>query len=106
MRPAITTSAHAAEIPYVWEYWGRRTPMSVVSEEDKAMASLMHACWVAFAKTGQPSCGGMAWPAYTPGSDQLMEFGEKSGVVAHYRKREFDMQEKVALPGLDLTAAH
>jgi para-nitrobenzyl esterase len=105
-RPAKTRASHADEIQYVFEYWGRRTPMSVVSEEDRQMASLMHACWVAFAKTGQPSCGGMAWPAYTPGSDQLMEFGEKSGVVAHYRKRELDMQEKVALPGLDLTAAH
>ena len=53
-RPGMTRAAHAAEIQYVWEYWGRRTPMSEVSEEDKAMAGLMHACWVAFAKTGAP----------------------------------------------------
>jgi para-nitrobenzyl esterase len=48
-RPAVTRSAHASEIQYVWEYWGRRTPMSTVSDEDKAMASLTHACWVSFA---------------------------------------------------------
>jgi para-nitrobenzyl esterase len=101
-RPAKTRASHADEIQYVFEYWGRRTPMSVVSDEDKQMASLMHACWVAFAKTGAPSCGGLAWPAYTPAGDQLMEFGPKSGLVAHYRKRELDMQEKVALPTLGL----
>jgi para-nitrobenzyl esterase len=101
-RPAKTRASHADEIQYVFEYWGRRTPMSVVSEEDRRMASLMHACWVAFAKTGAPACGGINWPAYTPARDELMEFGPKPGVVAHFRKRELDMQEKVALPTLGL----
>ena len=31
--------------------------MSLVSDEDKAMATLMHACWVSFAKTSAPKCG-------------------------------------------------
>ncbi|THD77395.1 MAG: carboxylesterase [Phenylobacterium sp.] len=101
-RPAKTRASHADEIQYVFEYWGRRTPMSVVSEEDKQMASLMHACWVAFAKTGAPRCGGQAWPAYTPATDQLMEFGPQSGVVAHFRKAQLDAQEMVQLPGLAL----
>src|SRR6185503_10069401 len=73
-RPRVTTAAHAAEIQYVWEYWGRRTPMSVVTDEDRAMATLMHGCWVAFAKAGTPTCGTTPWPAYDPKSDQLMEF--------------------------------
>jgi para-nitrobenzyl esterase len=101
-RPAKTRASHADEIQYVFEYWGRRTPMSVVSEEDKQMASLMHACWVAFAKTSAPSCGGMAWPAYTPARDELMEFGPKPGLAAHFRKTQLDVQEKVALPTLGL----
>src|SRR6185437_5371752 len=29
-RPAKTHASHADEIQYVWEYWGRRTPMSMV----------------------------------------------------------------------------
>jgi para-nitrobenzyl esterase len=102
MRPGVTTAAHAAEIPYVWEYWGRRTPMSVVSEEDKQVAALMHACWVSFAKTGQPRCGGVPWPAYHPSTDQLMAFGAKSGVVAHFRKAQLDAQEAALLPTLAL----
>jgi para-nitrobenzyl esterase len=100
MRPGVTTAAHAAEIPYVFEYWGRRTPMSVVSEEDKQMATLMHGCWVSFAKTGAPACGG--WPAYDPAKDQLMEFGASSGVRAGFRKSQIDLQQAAALPGLAL----
>jgi para-nitrobenzyl esterase len=101
-RPAVTRSAHASEIQYVWEYWGRRTPMSVVSDEDKAMASLMHACWVSFAKTGAPKCGPQAWPAYTPATDQLMEFGASSGVRANFRKAKLDAEQMTSLPALKL----
>jgi para-nitrobenzyl esterase len=101
-RPAVTTSAHAAEIQYVWEYWGRRTPMSVVSDEDRAMASLMHACWVSFAKTSTPRCGPEAWPAYDAKSDRLMEFGAASGVRTNFRKSQLDAQQAAALPGLKL----
>jgi para-nitrobenzyl esterase len=101
-RPRVTTAAHAAEIQYVFEYWGRRTPMSVVSDEDKAMATLMHACWVAFAKAGVPKCGGAAWPAYDPKSDRLMEFGGASGVRTNFRKTQLDAQEAAALPELKL----
>jgi para-nitrobenzyl esterase len=101
-RPAKTRASHADEIQYIWEYWGRRTPMSEVSDEDKAMASLMHACWVSFAKTGAPKCGPQAWPAYIPATDQLMEFGSSSGLQTNFRKMKLDAQEMVALPTLKL----
>jgi para-nitrobenzyl esterase len=101
-RPAMTRAGHAAEIQYVWEYWGRRTPMSEVSEEDKQMATLMHACWVSFAKTGAPKCGSQAWPAYDPAKDQLMEFGASSGVRTNFRKVQLDSQEAAVLPTLAL----
>ncbi|MDP3853413.1 carboxylesterase/lipase family protein [Phenylobacterium sp.] len=103
-RPAVKRAFHAAEIQYVFEYWGRRTPMSAVSDEDKAMASLMHACWVSFAKAGVPKCGPQAWPAYSPKSDQLMEFGAGNGVRPAFRKSRLDAQEAVALPTLALSA--
>lgn len=101
-RPAVTTSAHAAEIQYVFEYWGRRTPMSVVSDDDKAMAALMHGCWVSFARTSTPRCGPDAWPAYDARSDRLMEFGASSGVRTHFRKAQLDAQQADALPELSL----
>lgn len=99
-RPAMTRAAHAAEIQYVFEYWGRRTPMSVVSDEDRAMATLMHGCWVNFARTRDPACGG--WPAYDAASDQLMEFGKGSGVRTGFRKEPLDVQAKAVLPTLEL----
>lgn len=97
-RPTVKTAAHAAEIPYVWEYWGRRTPMSLISDEDRAIATKMHACWVAFAKTDAPCAD---WPAYG-GKDQLMEFGADTGVRTKFRKSRLDAQESVALPTLGL----
>jgi para-nitrobenzyl esterase len=100
----MTRAFHVAEIQYVFEYWGRRTPMSVVSDEDRAMATLMHSCWVAFARTGVPACAtGEPWPAYDPASDRLMEFGSAGGVRSGFRKRQLDAQEAAALPDLALT---
>ncbi len=102
-RPVVTRAFHAAEIQYVFHYWGRRTPLSVVSEQDQAMARLMHSCWVAFAKTGHPDCAtAPAWPAYTAASDQLMEFGDQSGVIAHFRQLQMDAQDTANLPALKL----
>ncbi len=101
-RPVVKTAAHAAEIQYVFEYWGRRTPMSLVSDDDKAMASLMHACWVSFARTSAPKCGANAWPAYDARSDKLMEFGAESGVRTNFRKAQIDFQQAAALPTLGL----
>ncbi|HEY3695061.1 carboxylesterase/lipase family protein [Phenylobacterium sp.] len=99
----VTRAFHAAEIQYVFEYWGRRTPLSQVAEDDRAMATLMHSCWVAFAKTGAPQCAsGEAWPAYDPASDRLMEFGASSAVRSGFRKRQLDAQEAAARAGLAL----
>jgi para-nitrobenzyl esterase len=97
---AKVRASHADEIQYVWEYWGRRTPMSMVSAKDQEVASLMHACWVSFAKTGVPKCGTGAWPAYTPATDQLMEFGKDSGVRTHFRKTQLDAEQASVLPTL------
>jgi para-nitrobenzyl esterase len=76
--------------------------MSMVSAKDQAVASLMHACWMSFAKTSVPRCGSEAWPAYTPATDQLMEFDATSGVRTHFRKAQLDAQERVSLPTLAL----
>ena len=100
-RPAMTKAAHAAEIQYVLEYWGRRTPMSSVSDEDRAMAATMHACWVAFARTGRPACAAAPWPAYDPRQDKLWEFGAPGGLRTHFRKPQLDLQEATALPKME-----
>ncbi|MBI1360213.1 MAG: carboxylesterase family protein [Alphaproteobacteria bacterium] len=87
-------ASHASEIAFV--YGGMTRPFGGAaqaepSDEDKAMAALMHSCWVAFAKTGAPKCAsGPAWPKYDPAMPELMEFGMPSGVRADFRKAELD----------------
>jgi len=92
-------AAHASEIPYVYNSPrpsracgadASATP-APPSDEDKAMAALIHSCWVAFAKTGTPTCAsGPAWPKYDAKTDQLMEFGTPSGVRVNFRKEALD----------------
>ena len=102
-RPFTDRAAHAAEIQYVFQYWGRRTPMSAVSEEDRAMAALMNGCWATFAKTGRPDCpGGQAWPAYSKAQDTLLEFGRDTGLKTGFQSGRLDFQEARTLPGLAL----
>ena len=92
---------HAGEIYYVFNQQLSPTmatpnPNNPVSgpaspsDEDRAMAQTMHACWVAFAKTGTPRCGATPWPKYDPKTDQIMEFGSPSGVRANFRKAALD----------------
>ena len=89
-------AAHASEIFYVFggmnpPVGGGSGPAPEPTAADKAMASLMHSCWVSFAKTGQPKCAsGPAWPKYDARQDQLMEFGVSSGVRTNFRKSELD----------------
>ncbi|HMP62097.1 MAG TPA: carboxylesterase family protein, partial [Phenylobacterium sp.] len=101
-RPVLARAHHAAEIQYVFEYWGRRTPMSQVSAEDQAMARLMHGCWVGFARTGRPACEGLDWPAYEPAGGALLESGPESGGRAGFRRPQLDAWEAIMLPRLAL----
>ncbi|HEV7690818.1 MAG TPA: carboxylesterase family protein, partial [Hyphomonadaceae bacterium] len=88
--PAAAAPAAAASANPATPAAGREPPPPP-SEEDKAMAVLMHSCWVAFAKTGTPTCAsGPAWPKYDAKTDQLMEFGAPSGVRTNFRKEALD----------------
>jgi para-nitrobenzyl esterase len=94
-RGKLPGANHTSEIPYVFD-----SQMAVpvykleIQAEDRAMATRVHSCWVAFAKTGAPDCaGGPPWPAYAPDSDRLMEFGLTPQVRAHWRKPQLDAAE-------------
>ena len=105
-RPTSPGAGHASEIPYVFNSWDTLGALRMgmpVSAQDMAMTRLVHACWVAFAKTGAPRCGpGPAWPAYTPENDTLMEFDTNSGPRRHVRKAQPDVLEAQTLPTLKL----
>ena len=91
-RPITKTAYHAAEIEFVFKDFGA-TPDRFISPDDRAMAELMHACWLAFVKGGPPTCGGAGpWPAYQASSDTLYQFGSDSGPRTAFRKAQLDAQ--------------
>ncbi|HET9159863.1 MAG TPA: carboxylesterase family protein [Caulobacteraceae bacterium] len=97
-RPTAAGAIHASEIPFVFDTLSRPTAYVKEprpTENDQAMATKMHACWVSFAKVGKPYCAwGSEWPAYQPSTDQTMIFGDDSKVVAHFRKEQLDLAEQ------------
>jgi len=98
-RNAVPGAGHGSEIPYVFKTW-LQTPLlaRAIIQADKDMSSMMSACWVAFAKTGKPSCApAPEWPAYDPKTDQQMEFGLQTKVGKPERAAAFDVIIEQAL---------
>jgi para-nitrobenzyl esterase len=87
-RTTAPGAGHGSEISYVFEtlpsktiVFGART-IAAATPEDLAMAKVIHAYWVSFAKTGSPgSAGGPRWPQYQTTGDDLLEFSA-DGVAA------------------------
>jgi para-nitrobenzyl esterase len=94
MRGEAPGARHGAEIPYVFQSW-TAMPMidGLLSNADRTFARTISACWVAFAKSGQPCAGGPAWPKYDAASDQLLEFGPDIAVRAGFRKMQLDVHQ-------------
>jgi para-nitrobenzyl esterase len=99
-RGTVPGASHGSEIPFVFGSW---PPMfrQFASPEDEAMEKTMHACWVSFAKTGEPVCGNGRWPAYTPQTDTLMEFGSDTGARQGFRKAQYDALQNARLSRRD-----
>jgi para-nitrobenzyl esterase len=94
-RAKLPGANHASEIPYVFnDQDDIPVYSSEIVDQDRAEAKVMHTCILGFVKDGKPSCAGADWPAYTPSSDQLMEFGQSNGVRIHWRKSELDAAEQ------------
>ncbi len=92
-RETLPGAGHATEIRYVFDSWDK-SGGPPPDAETRALTSVMHGCWVAFAKTGRvDGCTTPGWPAYDPAKDQLMEFGVTSGVRTHFRKAYLDAQQ-------------
>jgi para-nitrobenzyl esterase len=85
-------AVHASEIPYVLNKLGKK-----MTPADLAMAKLMSAYWVSFAKTGDPNGRGRPqWPRHAVGVDRLMHF-TNAGVFAGPDpiKARLDLWQKV-----------
>jgi para-nitrobenzyl esterase len=65
-----------------------------LADRDREEANTVHACWVSFAKTGQPACpGAPAWPAYQKDSDDLLDFGSTATVQRGLNARQLDFMQ-------------
>ena len=57
---------HGSEIPFVFD----RMPPLKIDDADIRVERALHGCWVAFAKTGKPTCeDAPGWPRFEPGKD-------------------------------------
>ena len=78
-------ACHALEIPFVFEALeapGASMFVGPVSEELRTLSRRMHESWVAFARTGRPSAGGLPeWPRYTPDRRATMLLDLQPSVV-------------------------
>ena len=100
LRKTVSGAPHASEIPFVFDtvaaHYGKET-----SRADRTMARIVHAYWVAFARTGRPDPRAEpAWPQYHESTDRLMSFTDRGPVPeADPWKRRLDLAERVALRG-------
>lgn len=86
---------HGGEVPFLFETLDKvPAPPGMIAEADRAMAHKAHSCWVAFAKTGAPTCeGGPAWPPYTPTGDATLVFDASPHVETGFMKGPYAVQE-------------
>jgi para-nitrobenzyl esterase len=83
-RPDLVGAYHTSDVPYwfgtqdalnMWRPTRNWTP------EDRKLSADMTASLIAFANTGSPTTAAIQWPAWTPASEQLVEFNT-TGVKA------------------------
>ena len=94
---------HASEIPYVFDTVSARYGKEA-SRADEAMARIVHAYWIAFARSGRPDPPGQpAWPEYHQSSDELMSFTDHGPVPeADPWKRRLDFAERENMTGIGI----
>ncbi|QBM75134.1 carboxylesterase family protein [Sphingomonas sp. AAP5] len=82
-------SPHGGEIPYVFETLG------AAPDRAEAVARYVHACWVAFARVGVPSCpGAPPWRRYAAGDDVMMRLQQSPALAVGYRGTLLDWHDR------------
>ena len=75
---------HTADVPY---WFGTLEALNIIrptrnwTAYDRDLSGKMSDCLIALAKTGSPETGSVRWPAWKPGAEQLIEFGDSIRVL-------------------------
>lgn len=90
-------AAHGSEIPYVFGTLDYLAAVAgPVSAADRTFSAGLSACWVAFAKTGTPTCPLVPqWARYDSARDRTVVFGSRTAIVSQFRKTQIDHLLKV-----------
>ena len=86
VRDGKLKAMHCMEIPFVFDNPDAGKPMTGSGEDRYALASKISGAWAAFARTGNPSQKGLAWPAYNTTKRSTMILDDKCEVVEDPRK--------------------
>ena len=90
-------SCHALEVPFVFGAVGHPAVQLFTGSgpEVDTLSALMQQCWLAFARTGDPSTRLSArWPTWDPTTRSTMVFGHQSGAVDGPRNAELSLWEE------------
>jgi para-nitrobenzyl esterase len=95
-RGARPGAGHGDELPYVFDSWASIPGIErVLNDDDRRVTSIIHDCWVAFARTGTPRCDGMPeWPAYDEANRWTMELNANPQLHRHYRSAQYDAHDR------------
>lgn len=89
---------HGVDLAYVF---GNLTAEGY-TDADRELSRQMMDYWIHFATTGDPNGPGLVvWPAYAPGTDQNLHFGDSVEVEDHLYKKECDFIDRVSRFGLN-----
>jgi para-nitrobenzyl esterase len=81
MRKEWQGAPHASEVPFVFDTVEARYGKNL-APADAAMSNVIHAYWVAFAKTGNPNGAGRPdWPIYSAPQDILANFTDNGVLI-------------------------
>lgn len=83
----ILRSTHCMEIAFVFDNIARCASMTGGGKDAQALADKMSSAWIQFARTGNPSVGGLpAWEPYTVEKGATMIFNNQSEIKYHHDK--------------------
>jgi para-nitrobenzyl esterase len=100
VRDGKLKAMHCMEIPFVFDNPDAGKPMTGSGEDRYALAAKISGAWVAFARTGNPSQKGLAWPAYSTTKRATMILDDKCEVIDDPRK-----EVRLTLASLPATSA-